>query len=67
LGAVRLFPHLYALSPALYGIPWLAPTVIGLAAITLLQRHYRKKPGAVKHSGSGTAQQSQSSPAPAAR
>lgn len=42
IGAVRLFPRLYSLSPALYVIPWIAPTVIGFIAITLLQRHYRK-------------------------
>jgi hypothetical protein len=67
LGAVRLVPHLYALSPALYGIPWIAPTVIGFVAITLLQRHYRRKLGAGKHSAGDAAQLSESSPAPAAR
>jgi hypothetical protein len=67
LGAVRLVPHLYSLSPALYGIPWIAPPVIGFVAITLLQRHYRKKPGAGRHSSGNTTLQSPSSPAPAAR
>jgi hypothetical protein len=41
-GAVRLVPAFYSLSPALYVIPWIAPTVIGVMAIAWLQRHYRK-------------------------
>ena len=67
LGAVRLFPQLYALSPALYGIPWIAPTVIGFVAITLLQRHYRRKLGAVNYSAGDAVQRSKPSPAPARR
>jgi hypothetical protein len=67
LGAVRLVPHLYALSPALYGIPWIAPTLIGFVAITLLQRHYRRKLRAVKHSADDDAPRSEPSPAPAVR
>jgi hypothetical protein len=67
LGAVRLVPQLYALSPALYGIPWIAPTVIGFVAITLLQRHYRRKLGAGKHPAGDAAQPSEPSPGAAAR
>jgi hypothetical protein len=67
LGAVRLVPHLYALSPALYGIPWIAPTAIGFVAITLLQRHYHRKLGAEKYAAGDAAHRSDSSPAPAAR
>ena len=67
LGAVWFVPQLYALSRVLYLIPWLAPPVTGFVAITLLQRHYRKKSGAVGYSSGDTAPQSQSSPAPAAR
>src|SRR5205085_10441625 len=58
LGAVRLVPQLYAFSPALYVIPWIAPTVIGFLAITLLQRHHCRKLGTVKHSTADAAHRS---------
>jgi hypothetical protein len=39
LGVARLFPALYYGTPALYMALWIAPTVIGFAAIAWLQRH----------------------------
>ena len=53
-GAVRLVPTIYSHSPALYVIPWVAPTVIGVMAITWLKRHYRKKSAAVLPSASAS-------------
>jgi hypothetical protein len=53
LGALRLVPQLYTLSPVLYGIPWIGPTVIGAIAINLLQRHYRRKPRSVEQPSGG--------------
>ena len=67
LGAVWFVPQLYALSPVLYLIPWAAPPVLGFIAITLLQRHYRRKLGASEQSASGAAQRSEPSTVPAAR
>ena len=53
-GAVRLVPTIYSLSPALYVIPWVAPTGIGVMAITWIQRHYRKNSTAVQPSASAS-------------
>jgi hypothetical protein len=65
LGAVRLVPQLYALSPVLYAVPWIAPTLIGFVAITLLQRHYRRKLATVTRTAGESAEGSPSSHASA--
>jgi len=62
LGAVWFVPHLYALSPSLYLIPWIGPPVIGLVAITLLKRHYHRKLEAKKGSVGNAVQTSEPSP-----
>jgi hypothetical protein len=67
LGAVWFVPPLYAFSPALYLIPWTAPAATGFIAITILQRHYRRKLEAAEQSADGAAQRSEPTPVPAAR
>jgi hypothetical protein len=66
LGAVWFIPKLYAFSPFLYLIPWLAPSLTGFVGITLLQRHYRKKLGVEERSPDRAPQRSEPSSAPAA-